>query len=729
MRLLIGLAILVGLTVLARPSLQAQPADKVLTLPLDEVFPDEYWRFQVGHHPAWASPAYNDRQWANNSPSSLLLQNRSLWQTRQGWFRLPVRIDKRLVNQSIQLTIRQFGTTEWYLDGHKLATLKPSVTGWAASQRTHQSLSFRLADTNRHLLAVHYQFEPESVYYAATGQTPFETTAYLASQASQIMVNWHRLVAGLAFCLLSVFGLLGVLHLLFYRANPGQLVHKWQGLAMLFLGLGALMDTLGDFPISLTAYSLTSLVSEMTFYLGCGFLLTAVYRYVDQPAGWLYRLLLGWLSAIFVYSLWIDNPPHLMTAGLLSTVLFDYVRVSWLGKRQLAAGFRLPWNALKVAFYALMGIPLMLILLVMMGRAEHLDLFVYATLLLVSVAMLSIPLGFSLLLVSDYARTHLALRRNLQRVEQLSAQTLAQEQEKQYLLAQQNQTLERQVHQRTSALEESLEELRRTQNQLIQAEKMATIGKLTKGIVDRILNPLNYVNNFSLSAQELLRQMQTVTQKYQAMFMADEQDDLADAAQMLAQNLIKIHEHGNSSARILQDMRKLLKERSSTLVLTDLNPYLTQHLDSALQKAMAKYPTLSIQLDLQLCPQAIPVHLLPAEFSEMLASLVDNTCYTLVEKSHRVKEFEPRLEVRTQVVNEQVQLQVRDNGLGIPAREASQVFNPFFTTKPTAKGSGLGLFMSKDVVESLQGHMQIESVEEQYTQVTILLPLGADRVN
>lgn len=726
MRFIFGLYLLFGL--MALPTVKAQPPATILTLPLNEVLPDEYWRFHAGNNPAWASPTYNDQQWITSSPTSLLLQNQPLWQNGQGWFRLPVRIDKRLVGQELHLSIDQFGTTEWYLDGRKLATLKSSTKGWAASQRTLQSLSLKLADTSRHLLAVHYSFQHEPIYYAATGQTPFETTVYRASQASQLMINWHRLITGLTFCLISVFALLGVFHLLFYRANPSQLVNKWQGLAMLCLGFGSLLDALSEFPISLTTYSLTSLVCELTCYMGFGFLLTAVYRYLNQPIGWLYRLLIGWMAGSFMYSLWIDNPPSLLTAALLLTFLFDYVRVSWLGKRQPTADAQLPWNTLKVAFYALLGSPLILILLVVMGQTENLDLFVYVTILLVSVAMLSIPLGFSLSLVSDYARTHQALRQNLWQVEQLSKQTLAQEQEKQYLLAQQNQTLERQVHQRTAALEESLEELRRTQNQLIQAEKMATMGKLTRGIVDRILNPLNYINNFSLNAQELLRELQAVIEKRWTAFSADEQEALNDTAGMLTQNLTKINEHGNSTARILQDMRKLLKERSSTLVRTDLNPYVRQHVDTALQKAKTRYPSLSVQLDLKLSPQATPVHLLPVEFSEMLASLVDNTCYTLAEKSRRVKEFEPRLEVSTQIVDEQVLLQVRDNGRGIPARETSQLFNPFFTTKPTAKGTGLGLFMSKDVVEYLRGQMEIESVEEQYTQVTILLPLCDESV-
>ena len=722
MRLLIGLYILIGW--LSLPTLQAQPADKVLSLPLDEVLPDDYWQFHVGHNPAWASPAYDDRQWTNYAPTSLLLQNQSLWQTGQGWFRLPVRVDSALVGQQLQLAIDQFGSTEWYLDGRKLATLQPSTKSWGAVQRTTQSLSFKLADTNRHLLAVHYRFKPEPVYYAATDQTPFEIKVYVASQASQILANWYRLLTSLSFSVLSVFIVLGMLHLLFYRANPVQSVNKWQGLGMLCLGLGSLIESMGDFPVSLTTYSVISLICALAGCLGFGFLLTAVYRHLNQPVGWLYRVLIGWMAGGFVYSLWIDNPSTIITSGLVITFLVDYTRVSWIGKRQPTADARLPWKSLKVGFYALLGSPLALILLLVMGQKDNLDLFVYATLLVAAVAMLSIPLGFSLSLVSDYTRTHQALRQNLRQVQQLSAQTIAQEQEKQLLLATQNQRLEQQVEQRTAALEDSLQALRTTQTQLIQAEKMAAIGKLTKGIVDRILNPLNYINNFALNARELLQEMQTVTHKHLIILPAEEQNDLADVTAMLTQNLTKIHEHGNSTARILQDMQKLLRERSSTLVLTDLNQYLSQHLDPTLQKARAKYPALSVELELQLSPQAAPVALLPVEFGETLASLVDNAFYTLVEKSRREPAFSARLAVSTRVVDAQVELQVRDNGRGIPVSEAKQLFTPFFTTKPTAKGSGLGLFMSKDMVESLDGQLEIESAEGQYTQVTIRLPLS-----
>lgn len=289
------------------------------------------------------------------------------------------------------------------------------------------------------------------------------------------------------------------------------------------------------------------------------------------------------------------------------------------------------------------------------------------------------------------------------------------------LLEEQKKQLETQKEQ----LQLTLTELKSTQRQLVQAEKMATMGKLTKGIVDRILNPLNYINNFSLAAKELLNELTMVTQKYLPTFVANDQDDLEDAAMMLKQNLEKINEHGSSTARILQDMQKLLKERSSTLATTDLNQFVEQHIGAGLKTTLKNYsPPLPVDLVFSLSHQPLEVNLLPHEFTQVLTSLIDNSCYSLSEKSRRITGFVPRIEVGTEVVDEHVRLTFRDNGRGIPPKEQSQLFSPFFTTKPTAKGTGLGLYMSRDVVEYLQGQMSIESVEGEFTQVTILLPLA-----
>lgn len=299
------------------------------------------------------------------------------------------------------------------------------------------------------------------------------------------------------------------------------------------------------------------------------------------------------------------------------------------------------------------------------------------------------------------------------------ANTLLEQQKEQ--LQEQKNLLELQKEQ----LQTTLSELKSTQRQLVQAEKMATMGKLTKGIVDRILNPLNYINNFALAARELLHELTDLTQKNRDSMPQTDQEDLEDTTAMLGQNLEKINEHGSSTARILQDMKKLLKERSSNFVVTDINAFLEQHANASLQIAKkAHLPTLPVDLTFSLTTQPLEVNLLPHEFSQVLVSLIDNSCYSLQEKSRRMDGFVGKIDVRTDLADDHVRIQVKDNGRGMPAKELSQIFSPFFTTKPTAKGTGLGLFMSKEVIEYLQGQMSIDSIEGDGTVVTILLPLA-----
>ncbi|GAB4025168.1 tetratricopeptide repeat-containing sensor histidine kinase [Spirosoma koreense] len=298
------------------------------------------------------------------------------------------------------------------------------------------------------------------------------------------------------------------------------------------------------------------------------------------------------------------------------------------------------------------------------------------------------------------------------------ANTLLQSQKHQ--LEEQKELLELQKQQ----LETTLAELKSTQRQLLQAEKMATMGKLTKGIVDRILNPLNYINNFALVAKELLGELKGVIQKHEGNFPKRDQEDWEDASTMLDQNLIKINEHGTSTARILQDMQKLLKERSSMIVNTDINQFLEERVSMALQKtSLTASPALPVELTFELAHQPLEVSLLPQEFNQVLTSLVDNSYYSLQEKSRRVPGFVPEIRVATQICGDHVRIEIRDNGKGIGAKEQDQLFSPFFTTKPTAKGTGLGLYMSRDIVEYLQGHMTLESKEGEFAQITITLPL------
>jgi signal transduction histidine kinase len=272
-------------------------------------------------------------------------------------------------------------------------------------------------------------------------------------------------------------------------------------------------------------------------------------------------------------------------------------------------------------------------------------------------------------------------------------------------------------------LEKTLSNLKSAQEELIRQERLASVGSLTKGIVDRILNPLNYINNFSQSSGNLLKEITEVTEKHQDGLSEDERDDLESGFDMLKKNLEKIYEHGNSTTRIVKDMQKLLKGKSTEFFVTDLNPFLESKTRSAHQEVSNDYKDANVKLTVALDVRAVKVSLLPYEFAQVLTNVISNACYALMEKVKTDKTFVPEITVTTWPVDNAICIRVRDNGKGIAQKETEQLFNPFFTTKPTSKGTGLGLYMSKDIIEYHKGRMSISSKEGEFTQVEIILPV------
>lgn len=271
-------------------------------------------------------------------------------------------------------------------------------------------------------------------------------------------------------------------------------------------------------------------------------------------------------------------------------------------------------------------------------------------------------------------------------------------------------------------LENTLNDLKSTQDELIRQERLASVGQLIKGIVDRILNPLNYVTNFSQLSDGLIDDLLLILDRQKDLLPTDDLDDLLDDAGSLKANLTKIREHSNSTTRIMKDMQRLLMEKSRDFLETDLNTFIESKARTALQETKDHYKDFAINLVLNLENKPIRTKLLPHEFGQVLQNMMSNSFYTLYEKSKSANGFQPEVRIVTQAVNGQVLVRFRDNGKGIPQREIEKLFSPFFTTKPTADGTGLGLFMIKDIVETHRGKIEINSVEGEFTEVTMTLP-------
>lgn len=298
---------------------------------------------------------------------------------------------------------------------------------------------------------------------------------------------------------------------------------------------------------------------------------------------------------------------------------------------------------------------------------------------------------------------------------------LEKEEERNRLIAQQNELLEHQVAERTAELRQSLLDLQQTQAQLIQSEKMASLGELTAGIAHEIQNPLNFVNNFSDVSIELLEEMGEELDK------GDTEEAKAIAADV-KDNLTKIAHHGRRADSIVKGMLQHSRASSGQKEPTDINALADEYLRLAYHGLRAKDKSFNADLITHFSEGLPKVNMVPQDVGRVLLNLFTNAFYATQQKSKQAagSSYKPAVEVSTQLKDNAVEIVVKDNGTGIPDTIKDKILQPFFTTKPTGEGTGLGLSLSYDiVVKAHGGTIDIESTEGEGAIFIINLPVNA----
>ncbi|WP_428657294.1 ATP-binding protein [Runella sp.] len=689
------------------------------------LFKNEQWKFKAGDSAEWAKPNYDDRHWQISTNS--LLKNKALWKAKRGWFRLEFKLSKSKLWTDYNLIIRQFGRSELYLDGRRLAHITATDPDDSTSQLAIMQLPFAITDTNTHVLALRYSFRSSPLYYASTNQEAFNIWLEPSNQSifNQLLSTaWN---AGIGGILAGLFGILSLLHFLFFRANPNQRVHLVLAFSTFFFTLFFVLSMMDGFTGTLTQKSLLDLGQILSIHLAFGLLLTAVYTYLKRRHGWFFYLIIALLLTGFTHQCFIGPVPDNLAFVPFILLTLDYIRVSWLGKRYGSPDDKLPWNSLRFSFFAFVLMICLVIATAITDIIIDLDgnafIFVFFLVIFVFAVILSIPIGLSLSLVQDYTHAYRSMRLNLEEVQKLSAKTLAQEQEKQQILATQNETLERQVKERTAELNQSLETLKTTQTQLIQKEKMASLGELTAGIAHEIQNPLNFVNNFSEVSGELLNELQEERAKsLKEQNKELENELLAD----LQQNMQKITHHGQRASSIVRSMLAHSRTSSGQKEPTNLNALVDEYLRLAYHGQRAAQATFNCQLITDFSTDIPTITLAAQDIGRVLLNLFNNAFYALQQKQQLAgTSYEPTLWVSTFLRdNNTAEIRIRDNGMGIPKAIIQKVFQPFFTTKPTGEGTGLGLSLSYDIItKAHQGMLDAVSTEGEGTEFIITLPL------
>ena len=276
-------------------------------------------------------------------------------------------------------------------------------------------------------------------------------------------------------------------------------------------------------------------------------------------------------------------------------------------------------------------------------------------------------------------------------------------------------------------LEVVLEDLRLAQDQIVMREKLAALGELTAGVAHEIRNPLNFVNNFSEVSEELVTELQGVL-KEEGATLTDEQTGLVeDIFGDLRNNLTRIRSHGERANRIVHDML-LMGRDNGGLQFTNINNLVDEHARLAYHSARATDPNFQLDLRQDFDPQMGELEVIPQELGRVFLNMVSNACYATDEKRRLATEadgdpYMPTLLLTTHRGEDHAEIRIRDNGNGIPPDVIEKIFNPFFTTKPTNQGTGLGLAMSSDIVRKHGGAIRVESEPGQFTEMIVELPL------
>lgn len=275
------------------------------------------------------------------------------------------------------------------------------------------------------------------------------------------------------------------------------------------------------------------------------------------------------------------------------------------------------------------------------------------------------------------------------------------------------------LRERTSELSNALDDLQRTQADLVRMERTATAGKLTQGLIDRILNPINYINNFAKLTSGLAKDLKDDIEDEQENMSEDNYEDCEDILDMMTQNLGKIEEHGVNTTRTLRAMEAMLNTHIGNIRETDMKALVKQAVSVASEYHKEAISKCNIQMITELPDEDVKHEVDPDAIHNVLLALITNSVYAVTKKYQRAP-YGAEVKVKLGNINmKHIDLHVADNGVGIEDTIIDKVFDPFFTTKTTGEAAGVGLYLAREIVQDHNGTISLKTEKDQYTEITI----------
>jgi two-component system NtrC family sensor kinase len=683
---------------------------RIDALPASGLLLEKGWKFQAGDDPDYAKTGFDDKDWLNINIDQPVSQLPEKPLQKMSWYRLRFTLDSLFKDTLAALVVDQYGASEIYIDGHLIQKFgKVISTEKFISFNPHdQPLPVILSNTSDHVIAIRllYSIPSSSMILKQISIPPLSIRLQplaLAIAAYEKVLKESRIETGRSFVNL-VFCLLFLLLFLFYPRRPLYLFFSLFHLSHLLQVVIARFLQEGQY--SFNTLFLLNKANDLLSWAGTIiillFMLIALFNRVKPIFRWFMALIVMVdLSTSILFpktSLISDSVQAIYMFILLGLAFYAFrskKRENWLIGFMASSLFfsNFSFFIFLTTKYNLYGTEIITPVIVNLSMLTYLSL--------------------------NYARTNKSLEQQLVQIKNLSEENLRREQEKQQLLASQNEILEQQVKQRTSELNNSLNELKSTQAQLIQQEKMASLGELTAGIAHEIQNPLNFVNNFSEVNGELIKELKREVS-------TGNMQEVTAIADDIESNSEKINHHGKRADAIVKGMLQHSRTGSGIKEASDVNRLADEYLRLAYHGFKEKNKPFEAKIESDFDSSVGKINVVPQDIGRALLNLINNAFYAVNERrKQNLNGYEPTVSVTTRKYNGKVEIRVEDNGTGIPQSILDKVFQPFFTTKPTGQGTGLGLSLAYDIVKAHGGEIKVATKEGEGSEFIIQLPLSS----
>jgi two-component system, NtrC family, sensor kinase len=668
------------------------------------------WFFREGNNTAWANEDVEISGWKKMKPIELSAKYADKNGRMEGWFRIKIRISPDIKKIPLGIKISSWAASDLYVNGNFISSFGSTglnnIPFRESSPYGIFPVEADLKPGNEYVIALHMvdYLSPLPPQRLKSEDLDFAYMMRITGPAyiPFFLVNNRELSIFTTIWIVSCT-ILSLLFWLIYAQNPLEKNLRLIALGISFLALGNYFQSTAEnyIGLSYTGFLFRNLGAAL--FLGLTsitmpvILIQIFKRALNVPL----KIFLSLFLVVFIVAGFINTSPGNVIdfglLGILFAICIYYIVSSW--KNLKGAQWSIVVGLLSSLTWALTFI------LSSIYDPDNSFLFYMC----ITGYTLSFPMSLLVYVAMRFREIINETRQNAQQIVLLS------EEKKEQALNQQK-ILQEEVDKQTTELKTTLSNLKVTQSQLIQSEKMASLGELTAGIAHEIQNPLNFMNNFSEVNKELLIEMKDELDK-------GNNKEVKSIADNVISNEEKINHHGKRAESIVKGMLEHSRSGVTAKEPKNLNALADEYLRLSYHGLRARDKSFNVTVTTDYDPAIGYISVIPQDMARVFLNLYNNAFYAVSEKMKKLPvDYEPIVFASTKIQNGKIEIRVRDNGNGIPAKVKDKIFQPFFTTKPPGQGTGLGLSLSYDIIKAHGGEIRVETSEGEFTEFIVLIP-------